>query len=170
MWLIAQLRQSTASRAKSAAVIASSALLLCSSAVARDLWLTGWSDDSAYFIDADTRQTVSKGVYEFWEDRYGVSPADIVYLDGRILARIDCGARKHAMVSGIFYLPNGDVDDSGDPPTLVWNRIAPGTIGESLLDFACAKPNDRSKFGIRIHERDAEAWAVKVISDARAQK
>ncbi len=148
-------------------VLLAGLVAISSSAAARDLWLVSWGIDNAFFVDVDSGQKVGKSSVEYWVDRYDVSDDGVVYLAARALTRYDCVGKRSAWVSYIMYLPSGRVEDSGDVREITWNRLAPGTVGMGVLDFACAPASKRPKLGLRIAEGDADKWAIKAMQNAR---
>jgi hypothetical protein len=67
----------------------------------------------------------------------------------RLLYAFDCGKRMSAVQSLWTYDRDGRTLSSADLP-LAWKAVAPKTVDAAALAYACAEPEQRAAFGIRI--------------------
>ena len=138
----------------------------------RDVWLHNWTASAAFFVDVGSLENFSKSTRQGWAHGYGVTGGTLanpgVYLDSNTLQQWDCAKHRSRIISGIVYLPSGEVKTSFDQENSEWSPVAPGTIGASALELVCANPADRSAYGIRVAVSDMGAWAKTVIARARA--
>jgi hypothetical protein len=154
--------------------------LIGGAARAAEWWYVASTQTSAVFLDRSTVTKESVGgrsINKAWVAAYHgrVENGEKYYKSFRYY---DCAAKESATKSFISYKLGGDVLDSGvkSEYALTWEPVAPGTVGESALAFACnyQQGDDRqvAKFSVGdstfIYVGDLEAGAAKFTPKVRS--
>ena len=114
-------------------------------ASAAEWWLVATTNDSSHFSDRSSMTTVrvaGKNVVRIWNAYFNSTTVDGIR-SVKVQNYYDCADRSSAQKSYIQYRPDGTSARSyteGDY-TLRWAPMAPGTIGEANLEFACNAQN-----------------------------
>ncbi len=124
-----------------AGITIAGALALPQLASAAEWWLVAIAKDSSHFSDRSSIANVQvngKSVVRIWTAFYN-SRAENGIKSSKRQSYYDCSERSAAGKSYINYGPDGSVSGSHtlSDYALSWSPIAPGTIGEANLAFAC---------------------------------
>ena len=101
--------------------------------------------DSVHFSDRSsiTRIKVSgKQIIRLWTSYYNSGPQNGIK-SAKQQDYYDCSDRSWANKLSIYYAPDGSITGSNTQSdyALNWSPLAPGTIGEAKLAFACNAQN-----------------------------
>ncbi len=80
------------------------------------------------------------GKSEVWTLSVGESASLSGQQHQATLYGIDCRARRFSTLKRVAIDGNGKAMDFADPPPTAFAKVIKGSIGESVLDFACGKP------------------------------
>lgn len=135
----------------------------------RDLWLVTATKDSAFFIDMGSHRRLEGDIREVWEEAYEMpsnTQAERAWPTTRTLTQYDCGGWRSRFTMLVVYTRAGEVERSFNR-TSDWSPVIPGSVGEALLEFACASSPSEIESAVRIDPNDVLIWATRAIQDAR---
>ena len=124
-----------------AGITIAGALALSQPASAAEWWLVAIAKDSSHFSDRSSIANVQvngRNVVRIWIAYYNSRTKDGIKSAKR-QTYYDCSERSSAAKSYINYGPDGSAVGSYTQSdyAISWSPIAPGTIGEANLAFAC---------------------------------
>ncbi len=144
------------------------ALSVSAKASAAEWWWIGRHGEEpgriVTYIDKETLRETSRGRREVWALAVGESAAPSGQQHQATLYALDCRARSQTTVKRIALDAEGAAMDFAQPAPAPFSKVTPGSIGESILEFACGKPS-----GMELRVPDAIQHAVSYLTAGKVQ-
>jgi hypothetical protein len=118
-------------------------LMLCPAHLGAENYVALGEDKNGtiYSVDIDSIVKIQHysrtNVYEAWEERDHSTDKTTKARKTIILAYYDCDTREYGLKQVVVYAPSGDVIFSHQFSYVDFQRVVPGTVGKSMLDFVC---------------------------------